>query len=568
MMSTRFYTPLFIVLALLHTSAVAQTCDQDAQRVLTPASYSICEGGELVKDNLTGLMWSRCSVGQTWNNASNTCEGEPDTFTWQESLQQVQQQNQDKALNKTDWRLPNIKELSSIVNLGCISPAIDLEAFPGTNNGEYWSSTVYVRYAGRAWFVDFDLGNDYASNKHFYKQLRLVRSGKGMSSYNRQTENTSGHDDECDTFPSLTLNTLVDVPLETMLSSDQVQVQFKGGEQNMPISIEDGEYEINDSGIWSSEPGSINSGDRVRVRHLSAPDYLSDKRSTLYVGDKSGIFTTTTMADSSATLAPTEAYEDIPIDAEILFDYDSADLTDLAKQNIDGYVEQFRDKFVYIKDIVIIGHTDGIASQAYNQKLSERRAQSVASYLESMEGMPDQNIQAIGRGKLEPIASNETEEGRAKNRRVVLRLEFNNGQSSSTQGDSDSGNSMGNLYQEDQAFEEVTLGSGILFEYKSSNLSTSAKQSIEALVEQYRGRFDEVKEIVVIGHTDGIASQAYNQTLSEQRAQAVADYLEGIEGIPDPNIQAIGRGKLDPVASNESETGRAKNRRVVVRFEF
>lgn len=428
-MSTRFQTALFIVLGLFQSSVWGQTCDPDAQQVLQPSSYSVCENGDLVKDNLTGLMWSRCAVGQTWNSTTNTCEGDANTFTWKEALNEVQAQNQSQALNKTDWRLPNIKELSSIVNLGCISPAIDAEAFPGTNSGEYWSSSVYVRYAGRAWFVDFDLGNDYASNKKYYKHIRLVRSGKGMGSYNRLTDATSEQDDECDSFPSLSLNKLVDVPLETMLDSEQVQVHFKGGEQNMPISIDDGEYEINNSGIWSSEPGSINSGDLVRVRHLSASDYLMDKSSTLYVGDKSGVFTTTTMADNSATLAPTVAYEDIPIDAEILFDYDSAELTDLAKQNIDGYVEQFRDKFIYIKDIVIIGHTDGIASQKYNQALSERRAQSVASYLEGIEGIPDAQIEAIGRGKLEPVASNDTEEGRAKNRRVVLRLEFNNGES-------------------------------------------------------------------------------------------------------------------------------------------
>ena len=424
-MSTRFHPLLFIVLVFLQQNLLAQSCDPEAQQVLQQSSYSICAGGDLVQDNLTGLMWSRCSLGQTWNSNSNSCEGDANTYTWKESLNEVQTQNQANALGKTDWRLPNIKELSSIVNLGCISPAIDAEAFPNTNNGEYWSSSVYVRYSGRAWFVDFDLGNDYAANKKYAKYLRLVRSGKGLGSYNRLTDATSGADDECTSFPSLTLNALVDVPLEAMLDSEQVQIHFKGGEQNMPISIETGEYEINNSGIWNSEPGSINSGDLVRVRHLSASDFLSEKRSTLYVGDRSGIFTTTTMADNSANLAPTVAYEDIPIDAEILFDYDSAELTELAKQNIDGYVEQFRDKFVYIKDIVIIGHTDGIASQKYNQALSERRAQSVATYLEGLVNIPDTQIEAIGRGKLEPVASNETEEGRAKNRRVVLRLEFN-----------------------------------------------------------------------------------------------------------------------------------------------
>ena len=116
--------------------------------------------------------------------------------------------------------------------------------------------------------------------------------------------------------------------------------------------------------------------------------------------------------------------QDITLDSGVLFGYDSAALSDEAKAAIDKYVDGFRNQFNRIANITVIGHTDGIASQKYNQKLSEKRARAVADYLESIDGIPDKDIEAIGKGKLEPVASNDTEDGRAKNRRVVIKLEF------------------------------------------------------------------------------------------------------------------------------------------------
>jgi len=68
----------------------------------------------------------------------------------------------------------------------------------------------------------------------------------------------------------------------------------------------------------------------------------------------------------------------------------------------------------------------------------------------------------------------------------------------------------------------------------------------------------------VVGHTDSIGSAAYNQGLSERRAQAVAAYLEEITNITDNNIDVTGRGENDPAASNDTTEGRAANRRVVI----
>jgi len=71
--------------------------------------------------------------------------------------------------------------------------------------------------------------------------------------------------------------------------------------------------------------------------------------------------------------------------------------------------------------IEVAGHTDSVGSDAYNQQLSERRAGSVAAYL-SGHGVPSSRMVTIGAGEAHPVASNDTEEGRAQNRRVEITI--------------------------------------------------------------------------------------------------------------------------------------------------
>ena len=78
------------------------------------------------------------------------------------------------------------------------------------------------------------------------------------------------------------------------------------------------------------------------------------------------------------------------------------------------------EKSRYDRSIVhVVGHTDSVGSEAYNQRLSEQRAQSVVDYLVST-GVPRERLRAEGRGEMEPRDSNATEAGRQLNRRVEL----------------------------------------------------------------------------------------------------------------------------------------------------
>ncbi len=404
-------------LAAERRHVIVQKCYESAKSSLQEKSFSVCGNGNLIYDNLTGLMWTRCAIGKTFNPQTKECEGDASIHNWKESLNKVQTANQTGLDSHKDWRLPNIKELASIVDLSCVNPAIDQNVFPNTDRASFWTSSVFEQYPGRAWYLKFDLGHDYPADKRYFKQLRFVRLGFGDGSYNLKTDNRASLVDACASFATIKFDNITDVPLVSTIQSGEALLNFTG-HTDCSISVKNGEYQTNSNGIWSSEPGTVHSGDRISLRHLSSDKYLSDVITSISVCDAQAIFKSTTMEELSAP------YEDVLLDAEILFGYDSSELSAEAQSSIDGYVDQFRNKFDKIAEIMIIGHTDGVASQRYNQKLSEQRAQSVASYLEAIDGIPDTEIEAVGKGKLEPIASNDTEDGRAKNRRVVLRLVF------------------------------------------------------------------------------------------------------------------------------------------------
>ena len=78
-------------------------------------------------------------------------------------------------------------------------------------------------------------------------------------------------------------------------------------------------------------------------------------------------------------------------------------------------------KGINLEVIIAVGHTDSVGSDAYNQKLSVRRAESVKAYLVS-KGIEKNRIYTEGKGEKQPVADNKTSEGRAKNRRVEIEV--------------------------------------------------------------------------------------------------------------------------------------------------
>lgn len=103
------------------------------------------------------------------------------------------------------------------------------------------------------------------------------------------------------------------------------------------------------------------------------------------------------------------------------FATDSSDLSDKARSTLDGFSNKVRASNVTPSAITIIGHTDSRGSQKYNQALSERRAESVASYL-AAKGMNSGAMNVSGQGETQPVADNATKAGRAENRRVNIHV--------------------------------------------------------------------------------------------------------------------------------------------------
>jgi outer membrane protein OmpA-like peptidoglycan-associated protein len=108
---------------------------------------------------------------------------------------------------------------------------------------------------------------------------------------------------------------------------------------------------------------------------------------------------------------------------------------------------------------------------------------------------------------------------------------------------------------------QVTFESGLLFDYDSDVLRAPAKTNLSSLaasLDKYPGT-----DLLIVGHTDAQGSDSYNMTLSERRAAAAANYLVS-QGVTRARLRSTGRGESEPVASNDSETDRQKNRRVEV----
>jgi len=117
--------------------------------------------GDVVTDNISGLQWKDDAIGSpmTWTAAINYCENL--TFD-----------------THSDWRLPNLKELTSLVEDSKVSPSIDTSVFEHTTSNYYWSSTTYAGTTSSAWRVYFHYGYQYHRNKSNSLYVRCVRAGQ------------------------------------------------------------------------------------------------------------------------------------------------------------------------------------------------------------------------------------------------------------------------------------------------------------------------------------------------------------------------------------------------------
>lgn len=162
---------------LFGTIGRAQTCNPQIRDYAPTSRYQLNADGT-ARDLRTGLMWMRCAMGQTWDAGSKKCQGEATLYVWQDALLAAESLNQGGGFaGYTDWRVPNLRELTSIERFHCSDPAINLEVFPNTPSTVFWSSTPLQGFLGRIWTLDFSTSHVIEVGMYNEFPLRLVRSG-------------------------------------------------------------------------------------------------------------------------------------------------------------------------------------------------------------------------------------------------------------------------------------------------------------------------------------------------------------------------------------------------------
>jgi hypothetical protein len=156
----RFLLVLFI--AFLSVPSFSQTCNSFMKPSAESGRFVNLETG-YVLDVVTMLRWSFCSLGQTYEQG--TCIGTPDIYeTFRDALV--------AASEVEGHRIPNIKELGTIVERSCVEPAINQSIFPDTPLYVYWSSTPGL--SGSGMIIDFTDGSEIIRDINRPKVIRLL----------------------------------------------------------------------------------------------------------------------------------------------------------------------------------------------------------------------------------------------------------------------------------------------------------------------------------------------------------------------------------------------------------
>lgn len=229
----------------------------------------------------------------------------------------------------------------------------------------------------------------------------------------------------------------------------------------------------------------------------------------------------------------------IGVVAASMFDFDSAELNEAGIETIEAYRQSIGPELTDAYMVLVVGHTDSSGDPKYNMWLSRERARIVADYLIST-GINEDQLRTIGRGAKEPIATNDTREGRMQNRRVDILV-----------------------VAEVRSLDTLIFPSVALFERNSYELTEQGKALLEKNRQAAIDLLSRATFIEIIGHTDDKGDERDNMSLSKLRAATVRDYLIS-KGHDASKMVTTGKGETKPVASNDTEEGRAQNRRVEI----
>lgn len=162
--------PILLVLALIGTTTLwaAQTCPSQLERVAPNARY-IDNADGTISDKATGLMWKKCSEGLS----GTACDsGTAISNYWEPALQAA---STNTFAGYSDWRLPNLPELRTLIETGCHNPAINTGLFPETVEGSFYLSSTVDHLTGLVHVILFRDGSGGLYSREFFAVTRLVR---------------------------------------------------------------------------------------------------------------------------------------------------------------------------------------------------------------------------------------------------------------------------------------------------------------------------------------------------------------------------------------------------------
>ncbi len=231
------------------------------------------------------------------------------------------------------------------------------------------------------------------------------------------------------------------------------------------------------------------------------------------------------------------------------FAFDRYQLRDLDKINLDTFVKEIRG----LKGrITIVGHTDFKGSLEYNERLSQRRAKSVADYLKGQLDPTQYDWEVKHLGETQPLLFGKTDKDRAENRRAFI------------------------VFEEAQKYEEmpfceppkperkVYMAMTPHFDFDKSVLKQEDLTQLDDFTTKLSGLQG---SIMVAGHTDQAGSLSYNEKLAERRAETVVEYLKTKLDPKQFNWEVKSFGKLQPAINERSEKADALNRRAFIVFK-
>jgi len=179
-MKRLFLLPLLLAAFDSALGAPASACYPNLITPTAPDNRYTDNGDGTVTDTVTRVMWKQCAEGLS--TTTTPCDtGTHQTFTWQAALQQAASVNTGGGYaGYTDWRVPSVRELQSLIERACVTPSINSTLFPNTlsttGNGITWSSSPVAGASGMAWYVNFvDGGGNPTGGITNPQFLRLVR---------------------------------------------------------------------------------------------------------------------------------------------------------------------------------------------------------------------------------------------------------------------------------------------------------------------------------------------------------------------------------------------------------